>query len=82
MTKLSMTIDFTPNVILLGFLWVASPTAPPRFELRPVLEDLPIFGGLFLRWTRRRSGGGSGVHESRNAHQQQSGRQAKKAAEA
>ena len=44
MTKLSMTIDFTPNIMLLGFLWAASPTAPDRLDLRGIIADLPFVG--------------------------------------
>ena len=47
MTKLSMTIDFTPNILLLGFLWAASPTAPTRFEWRATAADLPLVGPWF-----------------------------------
>ena len=49
MTKLSMTIDFTPNIMLLGFLWAASPTASHRWDLRLMLADCPGFG-----WVRGR----------------------------
>ena len=58
MTKLSMTIDFTPNVLLLGFLWAASPTAPAQFDVRAMLADLPLLirrvpdGSLRLRPSR------------------------------
>lgn len=55
-TGLSMTIDFSPNVLLVGLLFLASPFAPRRTELVPALLDLPILGDL-ARWVARRSGG-------------------------
>ena len=52
MTKLSMTIDFTPNIMLLGFLWVASPTAPPGLNIWATARALPLVGGGFQRFGR------------------------------
>ncbi len=49
MTKLSMTIDFTPNVLLLGFLWAASPTAPGGWALRAMAVDFPLLGWISAR---------------------------------
>ncbi len=89
MTKLSMTIDFTPNVLLLGVLWLASPTAPARMDIRGILVDLPVVGGVFRRLggggrpgSRQRRPDPTGDHKARNADQQEPGRQSEQAAEA
>lgn len=52
-TALSLTIDFTPAVMLIGLLFVVSPLSPPRVGLRSVLLDLPVFGPLAERWVFR-----------------------------
>lgn len=49
-TALSMTIDFSPNILLLGLLFLASPTAPRE---RPTVQDLPGVGGVGLAVLRR-----------------------------
>jgi len=46
---LTLTIDFNPNVMLLGLLFVASPTAPPGFDVRALVRDLPVVGALLGR---------------------------------
>lgn len=46
-TALSMTIDFTPNIMLVGLLLAASPFAPSHDDQRRLLADLPVVGGLF-----------------------------------
>lgn len=43
-TGLTMTIDFTPNILLLGILYLASPFAPSGWDLRGMLSDLPLLG--------------------------------------
>lgn len=48
-TMLSMTIDFTPNILLVGVLLLASPTAPRALDLRGIVFDLPLFGSLASR---------------------------------
>jgi hypothetical protein len=48
-TAVSLTIDFTPNILLLGSLFVASPFAPPSTGWRAQAEALPLFGPLFRR---------------------------------
>lgn len=45
-TALTMTIDFSPNVLLLGLLFSASPTAFPDLDLRRIAKDLPVLGHL------------------------------------
>ena len=47
-TALSMTIDFSPNILLLALLLVASPLAPTSQRWMDILKDLPIVGA-FLR---------------------------------
>jgi hypothetical protein len=49
---LTLTIDFNPNIPLLGLLFVASPVAPP-LRPRALAADLPLFGYL-LRAARER----------------------------
>ena len=45
-TALTMTIDFSPNLVLLGIFLVASPFAPSQFDIRKTALDLPLFGPL------------------------------------
>lgn len=47
MTALTMTIDFSPNLMLVGILLLASPFAPSRLEIWGPLRDLPLLGRPF-----------------------------------
>lgn len=49
---LTLTIDFNPSIMLLAFLFLASPSAPRRIGLRAVVLDLPVFGALYWRIAR------------------------------
>lgn len=71
MTRLSMTIDFTPNIFLLGFLWCASPTAPAKLDLGAMVRDLPGLGLVFRRSGRRRGRVRPGPRKAGHADQQQ-----------
>ncbi len=53
MSILTLTIDFNPNIMLLAILLVASPTAPTRFDVQSVAQDLPLFGALLRRREKR-----------------------------
>lgn len=53
-TALTMTIDFSPNLILLGLLWLASPFAPESWNLPALVADFPVVGRL-LRSSRPKS---------------------------
>lgn len=46
-TGLSLTIDFTPNILLLGLLGLGSPFAPSPVGWQAMLADLPGVGRLF-----------------------------------
>lgn len=48
-TALTMGIDFSPNVLLLGLLFAASPFAPSEDDPGRIVRDLPIFGRGFSR---------------------------------
>jgi hypothetical protein len=55
---LSLTIDFNPNILLVGILFAASPNGPRGWELRETLRDLPLLGYAFCarsRWLARAS---------------------------
>lgn len=45
-TGLTMTIDFTPNLVLLAILFIASPFAKSSLDIPGIIEDLPIFGQI------------------------------------
>jgi hypothetical protein len=59
-TILSLTIDFNPNIMLLAVLFIASPTAPARFEPGSIARDLPLFGALFRPRGARRTAAAAG----------------------
>jgi len=59
MAPLTLSIDFTPAIMLCGLLFVASPVAPDRFSLRDVTQQLPLLGKLVR---------GVGPLGSRNRH--------------
>jgi hypothetical protein len=50
---LSLTIDFNPNIMLLGVLYLASPFAPPSWDIPKTLRALP--GAGWLSRVRRES---------------------------
>ncbi|MBX2812397.1 MAG: hypothetical protein KTR25_11330 [Myxococcales bacterium] len=54
-TALTMTIDFSPNLALLGIFFVASPFAPAKFNIMAIIRELPIFGYIFTHFYSYRS---------------------------
>ncbi|MEM1023975.1 MAG: hypothetical protein AAF627_02125 [Myxococcota bacterium] len=51
---LTLTIDFNPNILLLGLLFVASPMAPP-VDPKGIWADLPILGAFAPQSKERRA---------------------------
>ena len=47
--ELVLGIAFTRQLLLVGLLFVCSPTAPPTFDWRRTACDLPLLGGLARR---------------------------------
>ncbi len=82
MTKLSMTIDFTPNIALLAFLWAASPTAPTRWAPGPMVVDLPVVGPWAAAVVERLRLSARRPHEARQADRDQPRGQPEEASEA
>jgi hypothetical protein len=53
-TQLAMGFTFRPNVLLLGLLFVCSPSAPERVTVREAVRDLPGVHAVARRVARRR----------------------------
>ncbi len=44
LTTMSLTIDFTPAVVLVGMLFIVSPLQPEQIQWKAALRELPLIG--------------------------------------